>query len=322
MARILNRDKKSGQSDGSQLTAVAYDSSGVATVAAAQVDKLMLADKMVFEIGEPGLYAYSETADGATAETLTVPSGKVWRLVGLIHQQTNSGDAATRTVTVTSRTAADATIEALSSATSVASAETEYSFLFGSDGVVVGNSGVAAQGTLTLDTKPTADDTMTLNAKVFTWVAALTGAANELLIGADLAASKAALEAAFVDRDNGGVLHSVSDAVYTALGMTAVAFATNDMVFTASNQGTAGNALATTETYTAGTNVFDAATLGTTTAGVDEAGTISGLDFPTSGPLLSAGEDVYVIVTNGQTADDFKGYLFVIEYDVSPVSGS
>jgi hypothetical protein len=104
--------------------------------------------------------------------------------------------------------------------------------------------------------------------------------------------------------------------------MTAVAFATNDMVFTASNQGTAGNALATTETYTAGTNVFDAATLGTTTAGVDEAGTISGLDFPTSGPLLSAGEDVYVIVTNGQTADDFKGYLFVIEYDVSPVSGS
>ncbi len=33
--------------------------------------------------------------------------------------------------------------------------------------------------------------------------------------------------------------------------------------------GTAGNSIATTETFTSSNNVFDAATLGTTTAGVD-----------------------------------------------------
>jgi len=92
------------------------------------------------------------------------------------------------------------------------------------------------------------------------------------------------------------------------------------MVFTANVKGTAGNALATTETFTAGGNVFDAATLGTTTAGVDQAATVGTLDFPTAGPLLTAGEDVYVIVTNGQAADDFKGYLFYIEYDANPTT--
>ncbi len=93
------------------------------------------------------------------------------------------------------------------------------------------------------------------------------------------------------------------------------------MVFTAVNQGTAGNSIDTTETFTPGSNVFDAATLGTTTAGVDEANVVSALDFPEdSGPLLTAGEDVEIIVTNGVAADDYKGYLFVIEYDVDPTS--
>jgi hypothetical protein len=46
-------------------------------------------------------------------------------------------------------------------------------------------------------------------------------------------------------------------------------FAANACLLTALVGGVAGNATATTETFTAGTNVFDAATLGTTTAGVD-----------------------------------------------------
>ena len=41
------------------------------------------------------------------------------------------------------------------------------------------------------------------------------------------------------------------------------------MVITAITKGVTGDEIATTETFTAGTNVFDAATLGTTTAGVD-----------------------------------------------------
>ena len=50
---------------------------------------------------------------------------------------------------------------------------------------------------------------------------------------------------------------------------TAAAFANDACVLTAIVGGTGGNAITCTETFTAGTNVFDAATFGTTTAGVD-----------------------------------------------------
>jgi len=320
MARILDRSRKSSSAGGHKVAAIAYDSSGVSGETS-DVSDVLFEYAEASEIGTPELHQYSEAADGTTAEILTVPSGAAWRLVGLVHQQTNSGDVATRTVTVSTRTAADADIEVLSSATSVASAETEYSFLFGSYSRVGGTAGVKAQGTLTIAEPVTDTDPMVINGTTFTFVAALTGAANEIFIGASEAATKLACNAAFVDRDNGGVLHSVSDAVYTALGVTAIDFATDDMVFTAVDEGTYGNSIATTETFTHGSNVFDAATLGTTTAGVDHAGTISALDFPgDSGPLLTAGEDVEILVTNGQTADDFKGYLFVIALTQDPTT--
>jgi hypothetical protein len=89
-------------------------------------------------------------------------------------------------------------------------------------------------------------------------------------------------------------------------------------VFTANVKGTAGNSLATTETYTAGTNVFDAATLGTTTAGVDAADKLSTNDYPDSGVLLGPGEDVNITVTNGVAGDALDTTLFYIEYDADP----
>jgi len=318
MSRILDRSRKSSSAGGHKVAAIAYDSSGV-SAETSDVSDVLFEYAEASEIGTPELHQYAETADGATAEILTVPSGTAWRLVGLVHQQTNSADVATRTVTVSMRTSADADIEVLSSATSVASAETEYSFLFGSYSRVGGSAGVKAQGTLTIAEPVTDTDPMVINGQTFTFVAALTGAANEIFIGANEAATKLACNAAFVDRDNGGVLHSVSDAVYTAMGVTAIDFAGDDMVFTAVDEGTYGNSIATTETFTHGDNVFDAATLGTTTAGVDHAGTISALDYPEdSGPLLTAGEDVEILVTNGETADDFKGYLFVIALTQDP----
>jgi len=320
MARLIDRTRKSGQLDGSLLSATDFNSSGVSGETT-DVAATLLRYPTASEVGTPELHQYAETADGSTAEILTVPSGAAWRLVGLVHQQTNSGDVATRTVTVSMRTAADADIEVLSSATSVASAETEYSFLFGAEDRIGGNAGVAAQGTLTIAEPVTAADDFTLNTSTFTFVAALTGAENEILIGASEAATKLALNAAFVDRDNGGVLHSVSDATYAAIGMTAIDFATDDMVFTANTKGTAGDALVFLEgTLTHANNVLDGSgTLGGTTAGADQADTISALNFPEdSGPLLTAGEDVEIIVTNGQAADDFKGYLFVIALTQDP----
>ena len=323
MARIIDRNRKSSAVDGSQLTAIAFDSSGVSGETT-DVVRVLHENSSAYEIGTPELHYYAEATDGQLAEILTVPSGAAWRLVGLVHQQTNSGDVATRTVTVSTRTAADADIEVLSSATSVASAETEYSFLFGSETRVGGSAGVAAQGTLTIAEPVTATDSFTLNLATFVFVAALTqGTENEILIGANEAATKLALNAAFVDRDNGGVLHSVSDATYTAIGMTAIDFAVDDMVFTANTKGLLGDAIVFIEVVlTHANNVLDGSgTLGGTTAGVGQAGTVSALDFPEdSGPLLTAGEDVEIIVTNGAAADDFKGYLFVIALTQDPTT--
>jgi hypothetical protein len=58
--------------------------------------------------------------------------------------------------------------------------------------------------------------------------------------------------------------------------VTAAAFVGFDSVITASEPGVEGNSIATTESFTAGTNVFDAVTLGTTTAGVDVTATEAG----------------------------------------------
>ena len=119
----------------------------------------------------------------------------------------------------------------------------------------------ASAGTLTVDTQPTAGDDMTLGATTYIFVPDGTdNAADEITIGTDLASAQAAIVAAI----NGSDGHNSANA-----SASAGAFAVNDSIITALIGGVAGDSIATTETFTAGTNVFDAATLGTTTAGVD-----------------------------------------------------
>jgi len=118
-----------------------------------------------------------------------------------------------------------------------------------------------SQGTLTVDTQPTSGDTMTLGSKTFTFVPDGTeNADGEVSIGTDLATAQANIVAAINGIDGVNTAHTQ---------VSAAAFATNASVITALVGGTAGDSIASTETFTAGTNVFDAATLGTTTAGVD-----------------------------------------------------
>jgi len=95
-------------------------------------------------------------------------------------------------------------------------------------------------------------DTLTVDTTVYTFKDTLTGAAGEVAIGATLASAQDNLVAAMAD-------HAT---------VSIAAFATDDAVLTAVTVGAAGNAIATTETFTAGTNVFDATTLGTETLGV------------------------------------------------------
>lgn len=321
MARLLDRSKKSGQAGGSpSVSALSFDSAGVSEgngLTAAQVAAILTEHASTNEIGQPGVNVAEATAGNATVNE-TVPSGKYWRLIGLYHTLVTDGTVANRAVVIKTRNAADTDLFTITHANVTASTTAKRTTLFGQDDYVVGDEAVAAQGTLTVDTVAAEDEVIVINGTTFTWKNALTGAENELLVNTNVAGSKATLEAAFVDRDNGGVLHSVSDATYTALGVTAVAFATNDMVFTASVKGTAGNSIATTTTMAGGANAWDAATLGTTTAGVDAADKVTSDDYPVSGILLDPGFDVLISVTNGVAGDALDTYLFYIEYDADP----
>lgn len=126
---------------------------------------------------------------------------------------------------------------------------------------ISGGSTVKAQGTLTLATQPTAGDTMTIGGKVYTFVAAGTGNRDgEIALGTDLAATKPLVVDAINGDDGWNTAHPL---------VTCGDFSTNDAVITAIAGGTEGNAIPTVETYTAVGNIFDAAVLGTTTAGVD-----------------------------------------------------
>ena len=110
-----------------------------------------------------------------------------------------------------------------------------------------------------MPTQPTALDTMDINGRTYTFVVTPV-ASGQVAVGADVAAARLNIVAAINGTDGLNTAHP---------DVTAAAFVGNDMVLTAKVKGTAGDAITTTENFTAVGNVFDAATLGTTTAGVD-----------------------------------------------------
>ena len=112
---------------------------------------------------------------------------------------------------------------------------------------------VKAHVHLTLAAQPTAGDTMTLGSKVFNFVANGTADADgEISVGTDLASAKLALVAAINGTDGHNTAHP---------SVSAAAFISNDCEITALKGGTAGNSIASTETFTNVGNVFGTATL-------------------------------------------------------------
>jgi len=115
---------------------------------------------------------------------------------------------------------------------------------------------VKATGTLSMATKPTADDTVTIGSNVYTFVAS-PAAAGDVAIGAAVANSKANLLAAINDGDTYNDAHP---------DVVAADWDGDDLVVTAKIAGTAGNAIATEETFDDETDAWGAATLA---SGVD-----------------------------------------------------
>jgi len=320
MARLYSRKHKGKKVGGAPLLGqlIEFAADGVAEVsAAADVNDALHQLGSTFEVPAVGVHRVEAAAGNATT-TITVPTGKTWHLIAAQHLLVTDANVANRAVVFKTQDTSDTEIESITHANVAASTTAKRSTAWEIDDNVVGNEAVAAQGTLTVAADVTEDDTITINGVTFTFKDALTGAENEILNGADHDATQASLEAAFKDRDNGGVLHTVTDATFEAIAVTMAAFSSDDAVFTANVKGTAGNALATTSSFTDGGNAFDAVTLGTTTAGVDAADKLSTLEFPDSGVLLDAGEDLVVSVTNGVAGDALDFTVVYLEYDVAP----
>jgi hypothetical protein len=112
----------------------------------------------------------------------------------------------------------------------------------------------ASSGTLTVDTQPTSGDTMTIGTKEYTFVPDGTANADgKISIGTDLPTAQAAIVAAINGTDSVNTAHPL---------VSASAFAANDCTITALIGGTAGDTIATTETFSAESNVFAAVVLG------------------------------------------------------------
>jgi hypothetical protein len=106
---------------------------------------------------------------------------------------------------------------------------------------------------LTIDTQPTSGNTMTIGTKVYIFVPDGTDTADgEISIGTNLTTAQENIVAAINGTDEFNVAHPL---------VTASNFVANVCTITALIGGSSGNSIVSTETFTAGTNVFDSATL-------------------------------------------------------------
>lgn len=105
----------------------------------------------------------------------------------------------------------------------------------------------AADGTLTSDaTAPANNDTVTIDGHVYTYKTTLTGAANEVLIGASAAAALTNLKAAINGAAGAGSTYGTGTLAHTTV--TAGTLTATTLLVVAQLAGPAGDALATTET--------------------------------------------------------------------------
>ena len=131
-------------------------------------------------------------------------------------------------------------------------------------------AGVAAQGTLTIAEPVTTTDQFTVGDIEYTLLTT-PAAAYDIAIGADEAATKVNIVAAINASGTAGTEYFAGTLANPLVEATT--FAGDAGVLTARVNGTAGNAIVSVESgneLTHASNVFDATTLGTTTAGVDQ----------------------------------------------------
>ena len=168
---IFDRTRKSQQATatGSGSDPAVFDSNGLAEVTSA--DEFLAQFGGLELVGTPLFRVHLDVAGNATT-TITVPTGKTWRLLTAVMEITADANAANRIVHVLTRDTGDTTIEDLTMPTATANDVDRIQVVF--EDKTKGNLRVEPVGTLTMATKPTATDTIVINGETMTWVAALT----------------------------------------------------------------------------------------------------------------------------------------------------
>jgi len=163
-------------------------------------------------------------------------------------------------------------------------------------------SAVKASNTLTMDTQPTSGNTMWIGTKVYTFVPIGTAnAEGEVSVGDSLAAAKLNTVAAINGTDG---FNNPSAEV------TASAFVGDVCTLTALVGGTIGNAIPTTETFSAGTNVFSAVVLE------------NGADCIAANAVTALVAAITALDTQGVGAADGAGDTVVLTADAGGVAGN
>jgi hypothetical protein len=137
-----------------------------------------------------------------------------------------------------------------------------------------GVESIAERGTLTVAIQITANDTITVGGVLYTFIAGATAAANQIGLGANVAAVRAAIIAAINGTDT---FNTPNPLVYAPF-----AWGATTLVLQARAPGISSPAIGTVSSFTSGTNLFDAVTLGTTRAGANR-GTLAAA---TSKPIV------------------------------------
>ena len=294
----------------------AFDANGLALV----TDISLLQHQLgIREIGLPGLHYVS--AAGTATTTVTVPSGKFWRLLSVVGTITTDASVGNRTVNVSITDATPTEIESYTMANVAASQNgVPYHYLIGSElgQLNVGNLGVAATGTLTVTDVPVG--TITLNGVVFTFAASLTGAANEISSETEAICKAALLDAFGAGADRAAGAHSVSDLVAESVKMTMAAFISDDAIFTNAEEGlTLGTAIGFAESST-NLTMDGSGTMGATTEGVNGSLGDSALNFPEDPGALLGPAFTIVVDEPGLTdaGDVIEIFISYIEYDADP----
>jgi len=157
-------------------------------------------------------------------------------------------------------------------------------------------------GTLSMATQPIPGDTLTIDAKVYTFVTVGTATADgEVDIGADAAGAQANLVDAINGDDEFNTAHPT---------VSAAAFGGDDSVITALVGGTDADSIATTETFDDDGNVFAAGTLG------------SGADCTAANAITALATAMAAEDTQGVAGVDGTGDTVDLTADIAGVAGN